>query len=198
VVSAQAAKKKKATSVKFYFHGVEQIGELDSINNVGVGYNAMDTTEPSGAAPKSISWLTWTGDPALWNDCAGMFTLPVWLGKVSGRIVGDMKVMLHSVSGPATVDVQVWPDVTMQTCASNDVSQGKYPEPAAQTTVELTPGHGEAHIVLKDVDFKAIGSMIIQFRPHGPVPGRILYDTPDLASLLEFKCIPASGKRCTP
>jgi hypothetical protein len=65
--------------------------------------------------------------------------------------------------------------------------------------------------VIKGVNFKAVGSMIVQVSPvvavDIPSPGgailtpfisRILYDTPEFASSLEFSCIPASGKSCTP
>lgn len=64
---------------------------------------------------------------------------------------------------------------------------------------------------MENVTLKALGSVIIQVSPvvqvDIPSPGgsvlnpfmsRILYDTPDFASVLEFSCIPASGTSCTP
>src|SRR5688572_17333893 len=89
VVSAQAGAR-KATKVEFFLHGTEMIGEVDLANNFGAAYNKMDTTEPTEPAPKSVTGLTWAGDPQAWNDCAGMYTLPNWSGLVSGQIKGDM------------------------------------------------------------------------------------------------------------
>lgn len=132
----------------------------------------------------------------MWNDCAGSFLLPVWSGALSGKVVGDMKVTLHTVSAPKEVTIQVWPDLMSQTCASNDLAEGDYPKPAAQATVSLPPGPGETEVVLKNVRFDAAGSMMLQILPVGPLPGRVLYDSPDFASRIEFTCIPKSGKSC--
>ena len=192
VVSAQAAK--KPTSVKFFLHGTEMFGEVDMANNFGSGYNKMDTTEPDGAAPKSFGISAWESTP--WNDCAGMYILPVWTGAVAGKIVGDIKVSLYSVSGPRSVTVQIWPDVATQTCASNDVSEGQYPEPSAQLTVDLAPGVGVTEATIEDVNFKAAGILMLQIRPTDPSPGRLLYDAADYASSIEFSCIPARGNSC--
>jgi hypothetical protein len=202
VTMAEAAKKrkKKAKPVKttLYFHGTETVGEVDLAANFATAYNKMDTTKPAAGAPKSLQFTTWSGDPAIWNDCAGSYLLPVWTGDVSGKVVGDMKVTLSTVSGPKAVTVQVWPDLMTQTCGSNDTSTGEYPEPAAEATVDLPPGTGETQVVLEDVKFKALGRVTLQILPAGPAPGRVLYDSADYASRIEFSCIPAKGKKCTP
>lgn len=190
------AGKKKTKPVTFYLHGTETVGEIDTANDFAVRYKPMSTTKPAEPAPRSVSWITWTGEPAMWNDCAGSFLLPVWSGSVSGRIVGDLKVELHTFSAPTSVEIQIWPDLLSQQCATNDVSTGEYPVPAAQETVEIAGGPATTEVVLKDVDFKAASSITLQIRPHGPMPGRVLYDSPDYASSLTFTCIPASGRSC--
>jgi hypothetical protein len=196
---AGAAKKAKAQNVKLYFHGTEQVGEVDLVNNLtNASYLPMDATEPDAPAPRSINAVTWAGDPQMWNDCAGMFTLPVWKGFVAGTISGDMKLTLHTVSAPRQVEVEVWPDVSAQTCASNDVAEGNYPKPVATTVADIPAGPGVTEIVMKGVKFKAAGSMIVQITPIGPGGPRILYDAADYASSLEFKCAPTQGKSCTP
>ena len=192
VVSAQAGK--KPTTVKLFLHGTEMLGEIDMANNIGTAYNKMDATEPDGAAPKSWGVSVWGGTP--WNDCAGMALLPVWTSGVTGTIKGDIKVTLHSVNGPRAVEVQIWADIASQQCASNDTSTGTYPPPNASATVDLAPGLGVTEAVIKGVNFKAHGILMLQIRPVGPNPGRILYDAADYASSLEFSCIPASGKSC--
>lgn len=197
VATADAAKKKPAP-VEFFFHGTEAIGEIDLVNNFGAAYNKMDTTEPDGDVPKSITGLTWAEDPQMWNDCAGMYTLPVWTGPLSGRIVGDMKLTLHTISVGRPMTVEIWPDIATQTCASNDLSEGTYPEPAAMARIDIPPGHSTVEYTFEDVNIKAVGSLLIQFTSVGPAAARILYDSPDLASSLSFKCIPARGKSCVP
>jgi hypothetical protein len=189
--AAGAAKKPVKTT--FYFHGTEQVGEVEMISGIGT-YPRMDTTAPTGDQPKERGFAVWKGTP--WNDCAGFAFTPVWTGTVSGRIVGDMKLTLHGVFPPTAVNVQVWPDVASQQCASNDTSTGNYPEPVAVTNATLTPGPGVTEITLKDVNFKAQALLMIQILPDGPNPGRILFDSADYASMLEFTCVPTTGKKC--
>lgn len=200
-VSVAEAGKKKAKPVKtsLYFHGTEAVGEGDLANYFqGAGYMKMDSSKPASGAPKSRQFTTWTGDPQMWNDCAGSALLPVWQGSVSGRIVGDMKVTLNAVATPTKeVTVQVWPDLMSQTCASNDLGEGEYPVPAAEATATLNPA-GETVITLKKVNFKAIAALTLQVLPHGPTPGRVLYDSAEFASGVSFSCIPARGKTCAP
>jgi hypothetical protein len=193
VASAEAKKKaKKPVSVTYYFHGTETVGEIDLVNNFAVSYLKMDSTEPTEPAPRSRPFTTWSGDPQMWNDCAGSALLPVWTGPLSGKVVGDMKVTLHTLSAPKAVTIQVWPDLASQACASNNLGEGDYPEPAAETTVDLPAGPGESEIILKNVKFDASAMLMLQVLPHGPAPGRVLYDSPDFASKIEFKCIPKS------
>lgn len=197
VASAEAKKKsKKPVPMTFYFHGTETIGEIDLANNFGAGYLKMDSTEPTEPAPRSRPFTIWAGDPQMWNDCAGNYLMPVWTGGLSGRVVGDLKVTLHTLSVPKAVTIQVWPDLAAMACASNDLAEGDYPKPAAEATVDLPAGPGESEIVLKNVKFDASAMLTLQVSPHGPAPGRVLYDSPDFASKIEFKCIPKSGKSC--
>lgn len=196
IASAEAAKKKKPVPMTFYLHGTETVGEVDLANNFGTAYLKMDTSEPVEAAPRSRPFTTWVGDPQMWNDCAGSALLPVWTGALSGKVVGDIKVTLHTASAPKDVLVQIWPDVMTQTCASNDLAEGDYPQPAAEATASLPPGPGETEVVIKNVKFDAISNLMVQLTPVGPLPGRVLYDSPDFSSRIEFTCIPKSGKSC--
>lgn len=182
-----AAGKAKAKKVKFYLHGTEPIGEIDIANNFAAGYFKMDATEPADPTPKSVTGLFWKEH---WNDCAGMYGLPAWSGTVSGKIKGTMKLTLHTINRPAgAIEVEIWPDLTTMQCASNDVSEGSYPDPVASATVDLPPGNGETVIEFKKVNFKAVGSLMVQITPvGGPASTRILYDSPDFASSLEFTC----------
>jgi hypothetical protein len=192
---AEAGKKKKKKPVKstLYFHGTETVGDIDTANNVGTAYLKMDTAKPEGQVPKSKQFTLWAGYP--WNDCAGNYFVPVWQGAVAGRVVGDIKVTIHTAAAPTPVNVQIWPDLMTQTCASNDLAGGEYPEPAAQAQTTLAPG--ETTVTLKDVNFKARGFLTLQLLPEGPAAGRVLYDAAGFESRIEITCIPAKGKSCT-
>ena len=190
------AQAKKAQSVTFYLHGTETIGEIDIINNFAVGYSKMDTAKPKDPVPKSVTGLFWKEN---FNDCAGMYGVPAWTGNVSGQIKGDMKLSLHTINRPAgAIEVEIWPDVTTMMCATNNLTEGSYPDPVASETVDLPPGHDATTVVFKNVSFKAVSSLLVQITPvGGPASTRILYDSPDFASSLKFSCTPTKGNSCT-
>jgi hypothetical protein len=186
-VHAKGKMKRKPVPTTFYLHGVETLGEVDLAKNSGVGYNVMDATEPTDDVPKSITPVTWAGDE--WNDCVGSYLLPVWTGLMSGRVVGDISVTLHTAAASHPLEIQVWDDVDTQGCADN------YVEPEAMTTVTVPAGPGVVEAVIEDVDFGVDELLMLQLRPvGGPFPGRFLYDAADLASAIELSCIPARGK----
>jgi hypothetical protein len=193
VTATEAAK--KSGTVKLFFHGTEAVGEVDLVNNFAVGYNQMDTKKPDGSAPKSVNGIFWVGDPALWNDCAGMFGLPVWIGQVSGKVVGDIKLTLHTLSLPRELEIEFWPDVASMQCKTNDFSEGSYPKPAVSKRVDIPAGHTANKIVFKGVNFKAQSNILVQFTSVGPGGPRILYDAADYASSIEFRCVPVKGKK---
>ena len=193
-VSVAEAGKKKPKPVKstLYLHGNETVGEVDTVNGFAAYYLKMDTTKPGGDPPKSKQLSWWKGPP--FNDCAGSYLAPVWQGEVAGRVVGDVKVTLFAAGAPTDVFVQLWPDVMTQTCGSNDLGEGEYPQPVEASTT-LAPG--ENTFVIEDVNIKTRGFLTLQVTGGGPTAGRVLYDSTDYASRVEFKCIPAKGKSCT-
>lgn len=188
-------KKKKATpvQVKLYAHGTQQFGEAEIADAASGIYMKMDTTEPTGAQPKSMGLLNYGGGPN--TLCAGNALFPVWVGDVTGTIVGNVTVNLSSIAGPASqVEVRIWPDVSGQAC--NDT----YPEPPAAVTVDLPAGPGETEAVIEGVNFPATAKLMMQVSPviPGTTQGRILYDAPANATSVSFSCIPATGTSCTP
>ena len=191
-VSAEAAKKAKPVKTTLYLHGTETLGELDHVNSITGAYTRMDPTEPTGPAPKSRPMTFWWGSP--FNQCAGYPLASVWTGNLSGKVVGDLTLTIHSVAVPGTVRVQIWPDVAGMICAGNDLSEGEFPAPVVDTVA--TVGPGETEIVLENVGFKAVGSMMLQILSEGPGSGRLLYDSPEFDSRIEFNCIPKAGKAC--
>ena len=202
------AKKKKPKAVKttLYFHGNEVVGETESNALAADVPLPMTAAKPTAAEPRSRQITNGVATPN--ERCAGNTLFPVWRGDVSGRVTGSMKVAFHTVSSPGDVVVRVWPDIGASMCDSNVSGTMEYPEPAAEAVVALPNGPGTVEVTFKKVNFKAIGSMIVQVTPVAidtPVEGervfppsfaRILYDTPDFNSRVEFSCIPASGKSC--
>ena len=215
VATAEAGKKKKPKPVAttLYFHGATVVGENDSFSLYNEAFLPMDKTEPAGSEPKS-RWITnYLAGPN--TQCAGNNLFPVWSGALSGQIKGDVKLTLNTLGTPGDVVVRIWPDVGSgaSLCNSDNPASmsANYVDPAGEVVVSLPPGAGTVEAVMEDVVLNAIGSVIIQISPvvavDIPSPGgsvlnpfmsRILYDTADFASVLEFTCIPASGTSCTP
>lgn len=207
--AASAKPKAKPVSTTLYLHGTQPVGESESFSLVADTLLPMDANEPTGAEPKSKFITNYAAGPN--TACAGNNLFPVWSGQVTGTVKGDMKFTFHTIGTPGPVEVRVWPDVGSSLCDSEATGANDYVEPAGAVTVDLPPGPGTVEAVMKNVNFKAIGSIIVQVSPvvavDIPSPGgsvlnpfvsRILYDTPDFASSLQFSCIPARGKSCTP
>jgi hypothetical protein len=208
--SADAAKKKKkkAKPVKttLYFHGGSPIGESESMGAVADVPLPMSPEKPSGAEPKSKQIVNGVVTPN--SQCANNNLFPNWRGEVAGTIKGDVKVTFNAVSSPGSVVVRVWPDVASLLCTSTASGTADYPKPAGETVIALPNGPGEVTAVLKNVKTKAIGSLLVQISPaemetparkiFPPSFARLLYDTTDFDSRIEFTCIPAKGKSCTP
>ena len=203
---AIAKKKAKPVNTKLFLHGSTVIGENDSFSLVAEGYLPMDPSEPSAEA-KSRQITNYLGGPN--TQCAGNNLFPVWSGPVSGTIKGDVKLTFNAIGTPGKAVVRIWPDVGSSLCDSATSGTFDYPDPAGEVVVDLPAGPGQVEAVMKGVNFKAIGSVIVQISPAVaadiPEPGgsvlepfvsRVLYDSADFASALEFKCIPAKGKTC--
>jgi hypothetical protein len=199
---AVAKKKAKPVATTLYFHGGEPVGEMEMEAGLAGQYRVMDATEPTDPLPKSFALAAvgagGTGTPN--PQCAGTPLFPVWQGDVNGTVVGDIKFSLDSVGGSATqLAVRVW-GMVPPFGACDSTAGESYIEPEAEVLVDVPPGAGTIEGVLKGVNFKAAGKLMIQFTPilEGPTVGRVLYDSPSVTSQVEFTCIPASGKSCTP
>jgi hypothetical protein len=207
MVGAPAHAAKKPVKTAFYLHGVEQLGEAESLPVVADGYLKMDPTKPTSTDAKSKLITNYVVGPNA--TCAGNNLFPVWIGTMSGRIKGDMKLTFSSLGTPGPVEVRVWGDVLSQACDSAATSTFDYPDPNGSVVVDLPPGPGTVEAVIKDVDFKVTTALMLQVSPvvlvDVPDPGgyvlspfvnRIFYDATDYLSVLEFSCIPAAGKSC--
>lgn len=208
--AAGKKKKKKAKPVatKLYLHGASAVGENDSFSSVAEGYLPMDPAKPAGET-KSRQLTNYLVGPN--TECAGNNLFPVWSGELSGQIAGDVKLTFSTLGTPGKAVVRIWPDVTASMCNSSLSGASDYPDPAGEVVVDLPAGEGTVEAVMEKVNFKAVGTVIVQISPAValdiPDPGgavlnpflsRVLYDSDEFASVLEFKCIPTKGKTCTP
>jgi hypothetical protein len=203
---ALAGKKKKPkpqapVATTLYLHGNEVVGEVENYGLIASGtYMSMDATEPSGSEPKSKFFTNYVAGPN--SQCAGNDFYPVWVGDLTGKVTGDVKVTFHSIASPGgIVDVRVWPDVASQLCTNETLGAFDYPEPAGEVRVSLPAGPGTVEAVIEGVDFQAGSKLMLQLTPDpaSPFVGRALYDATSYVSKIEFSCIPAAGaSACTP
>ena len=208
VVAPASAKKKKAKPIPhvLYFHGSIPSGEAayaDGVAN-GTGFQTMDATEPADPAPKSMGVTNYVVGPN--TTCSGNALFPTWQGAVVGKVTGDMKVYLNAVAHAAsTVKVEVFAD-GLGGCESTLGSTG-YTPPIGSAVVTLSPGPAENEVVFEKVNFKTVTNIVVMVTPVDVEAGgesfldpssqaRLLYDSADFASRIEFLCAPASGKSC--
>lgn len=188
---AEAKKKKKAKPVAttLYMDGVETFGEQEQAAVVGTGY--LDLKTEAGTAEKSMGIPNYTGGPN--TNCAGNSLMPVFVGDLQGKIVGDMKVTFDAFGQTGQVELRVWPDVAAQAC--NEA----YIEPAGSVVVDLPAGPGTVEATIEGLNFDANALLMLQITPvigGAPYYARAYYGTD--ASKIEFSCIPAAGTSCTP
>ena len=198
--AAVAAGKKKAKPVltTMYAHGPSQVGEIDGAMWVASVFPTtspltLDAEEPPGELAKSQSIAT----PAINSQCTGTpIANPVFEGRLQGKITGDLKLVAHFLSAPGTITARLWTDIPIFGC--NDA----YTQPDAIAEVTLPSGQGEVEAVFADLNLVAKSQITIQILAEDVVNGyegqvgRLLYDSTDAPTRLEFKCIPARGSSC--
>ena len=199
-VSADAAKKKKkkpkAVKTTMYMHGTSQLGEqdgaqwlADTLQGAAGAVMQMDGTKPADGTPKSMN----VNNPALNTQCAGLPAgFPTWQGNVAGKISGDVKLTGHFVSAPGQkVTARIWADTMIFSC--ND----GYVEPASEVTVDVPAGQGTTEIVFPKVKLAPQMQIMVEIiGGSATTASRVLYDSTQAETKLEFSCVPAKGKTC--
>lgn len=195
-VPATAGKKKKAKPVKttLYMHGDLPVADLAEWIEGATGgiHNKMDTTEPAAGPPKSHSYSLPIGNA----QCTGNELFPSWEGQVNGTIVGDLKLYANTLALPSTVIARVWVDVPFGSCTSGTAGVDNFVEPLAEQEVDVPAGSNELEIVFEKLKAKAEMNLIVELHQTGPNnQGRVLYDSSDFPTRVEFNCIPAKGSK---
>ena len=186
----------RPVATTLYLHGAEPLGELESFPLVADQYLTMDPEEPTASEPRSKQITNYVAGPN--TQCAGNTLFPVWVGELRGRVRGDVTVTFHTLSTPGSVDVRIWADVATLLCNSAATGTMDYPPPDGEVRVNLPPGQATVEALIEDVSFRARSVLMVQITPVTLPPffGRVLYDSTSMPSRVEFRCSPASGRRC--
>lgn len=183
--AAEAAKKKKP--ITFYLHGTSHAGEADLQETwLASAWHTMDEKEPDGAAPKSMFVTNYLVGPN--PQCSGNGLLPTWKGEFRGKVKGNIKVLLHTISSPAAqLSVELYADA-VGGCTQESLGVDDYVPPVAEAVVTPDPGHAETEVLFENVKFKAEANITLMLHIVGPSPAqvRVLYDSPDMASSVEL------------
>lgn len=196
VSPAAAARKAKPVATTLYMHGEQPVADLTQWLGGAVGnpHRMMDTTEPAAGPPDSQSFSFAAGN----LECAGNDLFPSWEGKITGKLASDVTIKANFLSAPTTVTARIWIDVPFGSCTSSNTGSTDFQPPVAEVTVDVPAGSNEVEIELDGLKRKkVVYSMIVQLHQTSPAgQGRVLYDSADYPTRVEFSCIPASGKSC--
>lgn len=202
ISSPASAKKAKPIKTTLYMHGDQPLGELDGLEwQSGSEPMTMDAIEPSGTEPKNMHY-TW----AAWNDqCTGLpLFFPTWVGSLNGTIKGDATLTAHFVGTPATATARIWVDTEVFLCNGNDGSTNYIP-PHAEISAAVPEGQSTVEFAFQNLKLKAGNTIMVEILEQTVFSGspqnqsRVLYDSTDYPTKLEFSCIPAAGqKTCVP
>ena len=178
------AGKAKPVKTTLYLHGNTPIGEAgEEASNLSDGaIMTMDTTEPSGPIPKSFGVFQPFNE-----SCVGNPLFASWQGMFKGTIVGPIKLTAHFVSPPTQVRVRLWNDVAFMSCTSSAAGTDAYVDPLFEEVIDIPAGHNAVEYLFKNKKLKVMGNLVLEISQASPASqGRVLYDSPDMASSLEF------------
>lgn len=196
LVSPAAAGKPKPVATTLYMHGHTPVGDgLEFVYGYQNGTNMkMDPVEPAAGPPKSMSFSLPVGNEA----CAGNDLFPSWSADVSGKLASDVTMKTHFAAAPSKVTARIWLDVPFGSCTSSTAGTSDFRDPIAEVEVDVPAGANEVEIVFPGLKGKTVvGIMVVELHTNSPSSqGRVLYDSADFPTRVEFSCIPASGTSC--
>ena len=193
VAAPASAGRAKPVKTTLFMHGNYPVGEGMELTGFLVDgtYPKLDTTEPSAGPPKSQAYFAFGND-----ECVGNPLFPSWEGKLAGTITGDLKLLVNTVAAPSTMIARVWVDAPYMACTSAAAGTDAFVKPNLEQEVEVPAGANELEIVFKKVKLPVVGNIVVEFHQTSPRNmGRVVYDSPEFPSRVEFKCIPASGSK---
>ena len=193
LVSPAQAAKAKPVATTMYMHGHMPVGDgLEFVNGVANSTNMMmDPTAPAAGVPKSQSFSFNRGN----EECAGNDLFPSWSGNLTGKLASDVTMKANFLAAPSKLTARIWIDVPFGSCTSSTAGVSDFQPPVAEIEVDVPAGANEVEFVYPGLKGKKIlGSMIVELHTTDPAQeGRVLYDSADYQTRIEFTCVPSSG-----
>ena len=187
-----AAPARKPVPTTLFMHGPSAVGELDAVTWLAGLFPpqspfTLDTTAPTGADSKSMSYTSVVND-----QCTGVPFYPTFQGTMEGSIVGDLTLSLHFISAPAKLTAQVWVDTGLYQCNLT------YQQPHARVTFDVPAGESAVTVTIPNLASKKrsvrTGITVMILAPQVPAYegqlGRIRYDSTATPSSVSFSCVP--------
>jgi hypothetical protein len=186
-----APKKPKPVTMTYYFHGTQEVGEVQGQTE---GFGTMDATKPTGSAAKSYGVTNYVAGPN--SECAGNSLYPVFVGNIDGAPTGNAELELFiQGAGSGSIEARIFADVFEQAC--NEA----YVPPLASATFAVPNGPATVKVNLKNLNKKGknFSSLMVQLSQAEllapPFVARVQYDAASVASKLTFTCVPKAGKK---
>jgi hypothetical protein len=188
---AAAKKKQKPVETTLFLHSVQVVGDVDGAFNLVEDQVAkMDANEPTSPVSASRGFSAPVGN----DQCSGNpVFFPTWVGDLQGKIVGDATLTAHFASVPTKILARIWSDTPVSSCNESFIPA------ASEVEVAIPAGQNSVDIVFPKLNLPAQATIMVELLTRtASAQGRVLYDSTTHPSALTFKCIPASGKTCTP
>ena len=134
ITAPAVAGKTKPAKTTLYLHGNTPIGEGGEMasNLSDATTMTMDTTEPTGPAPKSFGVFQPFNE-----SCVGNPLFPSWQGMFTGTIVGPIKLTAHFAAPATQVRVRLWSDVPYSSCTSGAAGSDAYVDPLFEEVIDV-------------------------------------------------------------
>lgn len=191
----RGARNRAPVATTLYMHGNFPVGdyvEWVRSNNDGIPMQ-MNPEEPAAGPPKSMTFSPIVGN----DECTGNELFPSWESRLSGTIVGDVTMHANFLAPPSSVIARIWTDIPFGSCKSETTGSDNFRPPLAEVEVEIPGGQNEVEIVFEDIKKKVFGNLIVELHQLSVhQQGRVLYDSADVPTRLEFNCVPTSGSSC--
>ena len=192
LVSPAGAAKPKPVKTTLYMHGNNPVGESEFVTFVANStIMTMDANAPATGAPKSQSYF-FSGN----EDCAGNPLFPSWDGKMAGTIVGDLKLYANTLAAPSQATVRIWVDIPYSSCTSSTAGTDAFQPPVAEQVIDIPEGLNEVEVVFEKLKLPVAANIVVEIHQSSPAnQGRVLYDSAEFPTRIEFDCIPPKGAK---
>lgn len=193
---AQKKKKKKKPKAQpvatvLHMHGTHPVGEVLEYNDHPDSGMPMNATAPAAGQPKSMNYAMYgVGN----TQCTGNMLFPSWEATMSGTITGTLKWYVNTLAPPSKVVARIWVDIPFSSCTSTVAMVDDFKPPIVEKEVDVPPGANEVEIAFEGLNIPVTGNIIAMLHQQTPPNhGRVLYDSAEYDTRIEFQCVPPPG-----